>query len=88
MELCGVLLRSTDSYGNWYQDAYLKASNAGDSDCFGKSVAIYEDTIVVGADGEGSNQTSITNEDGHPTVDESNNSASYSGAAYVFSDAE
>jgi hypothetical protein len=73
-----------DSDGNWYQDAYLKASNAEGEDRFSNSVAIYEDTIVVGAAYECSNQTSITNEDGHPTNDESNNDATVSGAVYVF----
>ena len=82
------------SNGDWYQDVYLKASNAegGSSfvpgDEFGNSVAIYGDTIVVGAEYEASNQTSITNEDGHPTVDESNNNATSSGSVYVFSEAE
>ena len=37
------------SGGVWSQQAYLKASNTGDSDEFGGSVAISGDTIVVGA---------------------------------------
>jgi hypothetical protein len=37
---------------SWSQQAYLKASNTGDSDTFGDSVAISGDTIVVGASGE------------------------------------
>ncbi len=57
----------------WSQQAYLKASNAEASDYFGRSVAISDNTVVVGAfceDGDGS--------------DEGNNGASGSGAAYVF----
>src|SRR5947207_1465654 len=59
------------------QQAYLKASNTGASDQFGSSIAISEDTIVVGANGEDSNATGVNG-------DQSNNSASSSGAAYVF----
>ena len=69
----------TDS--NWVQDAYLKASNAGASDQFGTSVAVSGNTIVVGANGEASNQTTITNVDGVASAD---NSASVAGGAYVF----
>lgn len=64
----------------WSQEAYIKAPNAGADDHFGYSVAIFEDTIVAGADNEGSNQTTITN----GTTASSNNSALASGAAYVF----
>ncbi|MBT7082093.1 MAG: hypothetical protein HN929_11640 [Chloroflexi bacterium] len=64
----------------WSQQAYLKASNAGAGDQFGTSVSIFGDTIVVGANTEASNQTSITN----GTTASSDNSASNTGAAYVF----
>ncbi|MCB1175983.1 MAG: FG-GAP repeat protein [Leptospiraceae bacterium] len=64
----------------WAQEAYLKAPNAGGSDNFGRSVSISTDTIVVGAYGEDSNQTAITN----GTTASTNNSAGNSGAAYVF----
>ena len=63
----------------WAQEAYLKASNAGAGDMFGRTVSIYSDTIAVGADGEQSNQTTITN----GTTASSNNDT-YSGAVYVF----
>ena len=36
---------------NWIQQAYLKASNTGAGDEFGRSVAISGDTIVVGGRG-------------------------------------
>lgn len=38
--------------GVWSMQAYLKASNTGAGDTFGRSVAISGDTIVVGAIGE------------------------------------
>ncbi len=61
----------------WVQQAYLKADNTGAGDQFGTSVAISDDTVVVGAPQEDSNAMGV---DG----DGSNNSASASGAAYVF----
>ncbi|MDX1959315.1 MAG: FG-GAP repeat protein [Leptospiraceae bacterium] len=65
----------------WINEAYLKAPNAGTTDdFFGTSVSISEDTIVAGATGEDSNQTTITN----GSTASSDNSASNSGAAYVF----
>ncbi|MCX6101705.1 MAG: IPT/TIG domain-containing protein, partial [Proteobacteria bacterium] len=65
---------------SWAQEAYLKAPNAGDTDFFGFSASISGDTIVVGAYGEGSNQTTITN---GPTASD-DSSLSQVGAAYVF----
>jgi hypothetical protein len=62
---------------NWRQEAYLKASNTGGSDFFGYSVAISGDTVVIGASNESSNATGV---DGN----QADNSALYSGAAYVF----
>ncbi|MBN1538004.1 MAG: FG-GAP repeat protein, partial [Anaerolineales bacterium] len=58
-------------------DSYLKASNTGSEDLFGRSVAVSGDTVVVGATGEASSATGV---DG----DQTDNSASGSGAAYVF----
>src|SRR4029453_16131378 len=40
------------SGSTWTQQAYLKASIAGESDFFGVSVAISGNTVVVGASGE------------------------------------
>lgn len=70
----------TRSGTSWTQQAYLKASNAESNDAFGVSAAISGDTIVVGAYGESSNQTTITN----GATASSDNSATYAGAAYVF----
>ncbi len=65
--------------GVWSQQAYLKASNAGAGDRFGYSVALNFDgtTLVVGAPEEDSAATGV-NGNG------ADNSASNSGAAYVF----
>ena len=57
----------------WSQQAFLKAANGEAADFFGSSVAVFEDTLVVGATGEDSN-----------TAGGDNNDAEDSGAAYVF----
>jgi hypothetical protein len=68
--------------GNWFQQAYLKASNTevmdplGSQDHFGYSVAISGDTIVVGS-GDDSDAIGVNG-------DQHNNYALSSGAAYVF----
>jgi hypothetical protein len=61
----------------WQQETYLKASNTGAGDQFGRSVALSDDTLAVGtryedsaAQGVGGNQD--------------DDSALYSGAVYVF----
>jgi hypothetical protein len=63
----------------WMQEAYVKASNAGVADNFGFSVALSPNgaILAVGADGEESAAIGI---DGSQT----DNSASASGAVYVF----
>jgi len=60
------------------QQAYLKASNTDAGDDFGRSVAISGDTVVVGAPYEDSSAIGVNG-------NQSNNSASNAGAAYVFS---
>ncbi len=64
----------------WAQEAYLKASNNDANDYFGRPVALYGDTLAVGAIYESSNQTTITN----GTSASSNNSNEFSGAVYVY----
>ena len=64
----------------WVQEAYVKASNAGDGDSFGSSLAVSGEVLVVGAPGEDSNQVVVTN----GASASANNSASNSGAIYVF----
>ncbi len=72
-----VFVRS--STGSWSQQAYIKASNAEDSDLFGLDAGISGDgnTLVVGAFGEDSAATGING-------DETVNSATNAGAAYLF----
>ncbi len=62
--------------GVWSQQGYLKASNPGDGDRFGYSVAIWGDVIVVGAPNEDSGS------DGVNSVPD--NVANDAGAAYTF----
>lgn len=66
---------------NWSQQAYLKASNTDAGDEFGGSVAISDaqpgKIVVVGARGESSNATGVNG-------NQSDNSAEFAGAAYVF----
>jgi hypothetical protein len=62
---------------SWSQQAYIKASNTDASDQFGRSVALDGDTLAVGAIGEASGVTGVGG-------DETNNSASFAGAVYVF----
>jgi hypothetical protein len=62
---------------NWTQQSYLKASNTDGGDYFGSAVAVFEDTVVVGAYREDSSATGVNG-------DQSDNSATDSGAAYVF----
>ena len=66
-----------DAMDNWSQEAYIKASNTGDFDQFGASVAASGNTLVVGAHSEDSSATGV---DGN----QANNSAAEAGAAYVF----
>jgi hypothetical protein len=61
----------------WRQEAYLKASNTDTEDEFGASVALSGDTLAVGARGEDSATSGV---DG----DQDDDSASFSGAVYVF----
>ena len=65
------------SGSTWSQQAYLKASNTGWGDQFGMSVAVSGDTVVVSARDESSNATGVNG-------NQTDNSASLAGAAYVF----
>jgi hypothetical protein len=62
---------------NWTQQAYLKASNTGEGDFFGQAVAVSGNVIVVGAPSERSNATGVNG-------DQTNDSKTGAGAAYVF----
>ncbi|MBL9146725.1 MAG: choice-of-anchor D domain-containing protein [Verrucomicrobiaceae bacterium] len=67
----------TRSGTTWTQQAFLKASIIGSGDEFGISVAVSGDTLVIGASGEDSNATGVNG-------NQTDNSASFAGAAYVF----
>ncbi len=62
---------------SWAQEAYLKASNTDADDRFGYSVALFGDTLAVGAYHEDSAATGINEE-------QDDNTATDSGAVYVF----
>ncbi len=61
----------------WEQEAYIKASNTDAGDVFGVSLALSEDTLVVGASFEASGATGVNGE-------QSDNSEPGSGAVYVY----
>jgi hypothetical protein len=75
----GAVYVYTRSGSTWSQQAYVKASNTGAGDKFGSTVALSSDgnTLAVGAADESSNATGING-------DQNNNSATFSGAVYVF----
>ena len=64
----------------WAAQAYLKAPNAGSGDYFGIAVLISGDSIVMGAEGEDSSQTTITNGD----TASNDNLAYAAGTAHLF----
>jgi hypothetical protein len=77
---------ATDSYvidltrqdaTNFAQRAYTKASNTGTGDHFGNSVAVYGDTMAVGAYNEASATTGING-------NQADDSGAGAGAVYVF----
>ena len=67
----------TRTAGVWSQQAFLKASNPGASDNFGRSIDVDGDTLIVGAPNEDSNALGVGGS-------QTDNSAANSGAAYVF----
>jgi cysteine-rich repeat protein len=62
---------------SWQQEAYLKASNTGAYDNFGRSVALSGDTLAVGAYGEDSAAQGVGG-------NQADDSTPESGAVYVF----
>jgi hypothetical protein len=61
----------------WQQEAYLKASNTGEGEQFGATVALSGDTLAIGANFEDSGATGING-------NQDDASAPRSGAVYVF----
>jgi hypothetical protein len=76
----GAVYVFTRSAGVWAQQAYLKPAAVGpggqNEDAFGFSVAVSDDTVVVGAPLENSNTTGVNSAPDENTMD--------AGAAYVF----
>ena len=66
----------TRSGGTWSQLAYLKASNTGADDWFGRSVSLSGERLAVGAYREESSATGVNG-------DQNDNSALHSGAVYI-----
>jgi hypothetical protein len=73
----GAVYAFVRSGATWRQQAYIKASNTGISDTFGRSVALSGDALVIGADRESSPARGV---DGDQTDD----AALEAGAAYLF----
>ncbi len=73
----GAVYIFTRSGTTWTQQAYLKPSNTNSGDQFGYSITLDTDTLAVGAPGEDSSATGING-------NQADNSASQSGAVYVF----
>ncbi len=75
----GAVYVFTRSGTTWSQQAYIKASNTGAVDWFGRSVALSADgnTLAVGAHFEDSNATGVNG-------NQNDNSARGAGAVYVF----
>ena len=74
----GAVYMFSRTAGVWSQQAYIKASNTGPADDFGHAVALAGNTLVVGALFEDSHATGVNG-------DQTDDSASGAGAAYVFS---
>ena len=60
----GAVYVFTRNKSQWDQQAYVKASNTDDSDLFGSSVALCDDTLAAGATGEDSQATGINGNQG------------------------
>jgi len=78
-----------DANGDWLEQSYIKASNPGANDWFGKSLALSFDgnTLAVGASGEASPtsfNTVYNNPVDFPTTTSDNIAYNNTGAAYIF----
>ena len=73
----GAVYIFTRSGTTWSQQAYIKASNTGNRDYFGHSVALDSDTLAVGASGEASSAIGVGG-------NQADNAAYDSGAVYTF----
>ncbi|MGB7932931.1 MAG: cadherin-like beta sandwich domain-containing protein, partial [Gammaproteobacteria bacterium] len=73
----GAVYMFTRSGAAWTQQAYIKASNTGSNDVFGWSLALFGETLAVGAAGEASSASGING-------NQNDDSAPFTGAVYVF----
>ena len=75
----GAVYTFAQSAGSWTPQAYIKASNTGNNDNFGYSVALNSDgnTLAVGARTEASNAMGING-------DQTDDSAADAGAVYLY----
>jgi hypothetical protein len=72
-----LILSDFPSMAGAYQQAFIKASNAGNDDSFGTSVGLSGDTLVIGAFWESGGSAGVNG-------DQTDNSVSKAGAAYVY----
>jgi len=80
-KLSGAVYVFVKESGVWTQQAYIKSSNSDSTDMFGKSVAIWGDTLAVGAPLErSSGRGTLSTEGGMPSL----NDAVAAGAVYIF----
>ena len=78
----GAVYAYTRSTTAWSQQSYVKASNTGNGDHFGRVVALSADgnTLAAGAFAEASAATGVNN----TTVGQSDNTAPAAGAVYLY----
>ncbi len=78
-EDAGAVYLFSRNAGSWEQQAYLKSSNPESKDYFGISISLSKDgnRLAVGAHAESSSATGVNG-------DQTDNSAPYSGAVYIF----
>jgi len=73
----GAVYTFVNQGGGWSQEAYVKAPNSETGDAFGTSLAIDNDTLVIGATGEDSHASGVGG-------NQADNSLLNAGAVYVF----
>ena len=79
----GAVYVFTRSAGTWSQEQYLKASNPGEDDRFGGSLALSGDTLAVGARYEDSGSKGVDGDQGN-NITTGKDSGEDSGAVYIF----
>ena len=79
----GAVYVFTRSAGTWSQEQYLKASNPGEQDRFGGSLALSGDTLAVGAQYEDSGSKGVDGDQGD-NITTGKDSGKDSGAVYIF----